>query len=148
MHETLDRPWIGVLLGSQVDDLGALLALLTVNVNNIQASRGALGLLNWAGDGLLRLAHATRANTLFGSRSNIAQHYDAGNDMYKLFLDPSMTYSSAVFRHPGACRALQWLIVIIVEHRAGRQIALSYPESFISFYSLMYVTASQTCNEG
>lgn len=86
----------------QVDDLGALLALLTANVVNIQAFRGMLGLLNWVGDGLLRLAHATRANTLLGSRSNIAQHYDAGNDMYKLFLDPSMTYSCAVFRHPGA----------------------------------------------
>ena len=58
-------------------------------------------MLNWVGDGLLRLAHASRANTLFGSRRNIAQHYDAGNDMYRLFLDPSMTYSSAVFRHTG-----------------------------------------------
>ena len=86
-----------------MDDLGALLALLTANAGNIQASRGALGLLNWVGAGLLRLAHAARANTLFGSRSNIAQHYDAGNDMYKVFLDPSMTYSSAVFRHPGVC---------------------------------------------
>ncbi|KAK9864126.1 hypothetical protein WJX84_007458 [Apatococcus fuscideae] len=90
----------------EVNDLGALLALLTANLVNIQASRGSLGVLNWIGDGLLRLAHATRGNTLFGSRSNIAQHYDAGNAMYKLFLDPSMTYSSAVFRYPGTrCRA-------------------------------------------
>jgi hypothetical protein len=31
-----------------------------------------------------------------GSRKNIEEHYDAGNAMYKLFLDDSMMYSSAV----------------------------------------------------
>lgn len=31
-----------------------------------------------------------------GSRRNISAHYDAGNDMYKLFLDPTMMYSAAV----------------------------------------------------
>lgn len=31
-----------------------------------------------------------------GSRKNIEEHYDAGNDMYKLFLDESMMYSSAI----------------------------------------------------
>ena len=32
-----------------------------------------------------------------GSRRNIAAHYDLGNDFYRLFLDETMTYSSAVF---------------------------------------------------
>ena len=36
-------------------------------------------------------------NTLKGSRKNIHAHYDIGNDFYQLWLDPSMTYSSAVF---------------------------------------------------
>lgn len=44
-----------------------------------------------------RLRHRLRANTLSGSRDNIIAHYDLGNDFYRLFLDPSMTYSSAFF---------------------------------------------------
>lgn len=46
------------------------------------------------GDKLLYLAHKARPNTLEGSRRNIEEHYDAGNDMYATFLDESMTYSS------------------------------------------------------
>ncbi|MBD2859200.1 class I SAM-dependent methyltransferase [Spongiibacter sp. KMU-158] len=38
-----------------------------------------------------------RRNTKEGSRTNIAAHYDLGNDMYRLFLDPYMQYSSAIF---------------------------------------------------
>ena len=41
--------------------------------------------------------HVSRANSLAGSRKNIAEHYDLGNDFYSLWLDPSMTYSSAIF---------------------------------------------------
>ncbi len=41
--------------------------------------------------------HRRRANTKAGSRRNIEAHYDLGNDFYRLWLDPSMTYSSAVF---------------------------------------------------
>ena len=42
-----------------------------------------------------------RPNTLSGSRKNIEAHYDAGNDMYKLFLDESMTYSCGIYNSPG-----------------------------------------------
>ena len=42
-----------------------------------------------------------RPNTLSGSRKNIEAHYDAGNDMYKVFLDESMTYSCAIYNTPG-----------------------------------------------
>ena len=42
-------------------------------------------------------AHAVRANTTVGARRNIAAHYDLGNDFYASWLDPSMTYSSAIF---------------------------------------------------
>ena len=44
-----------------------------------------------------RLRHKMRANTKRGSRKNIEAHYDLGNDFYKLWLDPTMTYSSAIF---------------------------------------------------
>ena len=45
---------------------------------------------------LSRRNHA-RANTLAGSRSNIHHHYDIGNAFYRLWLDDTMTYSSAIF---------------------------------------------------
>lgn len=38
-----------------------------------------------------------RANTRRGSRRNIRDHYDLGNEFYRLFLDESLTYSSAVY---------------------------------------------------
>lgn len=44
-----------------------------------------------------KLKHALRANTKEGSRKNIHAHYDLGNAFYKLWLDPSWTYSSAIF---------------------------------------------------
>ncbi len=50
---------------------------------------------------LRRLAFAFSTNSKRGSRRNIAYHYDLGNDFYRLWLDPSMTYSSAVYEHPG-----------------------------------------------
>ena len=43
------------------------------------------------------VAHHTRRNTPANARRNIAAHYDLGNDFYRLFLDETLTYSSAVF---------------------------------------------------
>ncbi len=39
-----------------------------------------------------------RSNTKSGSRKNISHHYDLGNDFYALWLDDTMTYSSALFK--------------------------------------------------
>ena len=47
-----------------------------------------------------RLAHRGRRNTAQQSRRNISAHYDLGNAFYRLFLDETMTYSSAVFEGP------------------------------------------------
>jgi cyclopropane-fatty-acyl-phospholipid synthase len=44
-----------------------------------------------------RLKHMLRSNTRRGSKKNIAAHYDLSNDFYKLWLDETMTYSSALF---------------------------------------------------
>ena len=44
-----------------------------------------------------RLVHLLNRNTRTGSRRNISSHYDLGNNFYELWLDPSMTYSSARF---------------------------------------------------
>lgn len=45
-----------------------------------------------------KVYHSKRANSLGGSRKNISEHYDLNNDFFALFLDPSMTYSSAYFK--------------------------------------------------
>jgi cyclopropane-fatty-acyl-phospholipid synthase len=48
----------------------------------------------------LKAWYKTRKNSIDGSRKNIADHYDLSNDFFKLFLDPSLMYSSAVFKEP------------------------------------------------
>ena len=46
-----------------------------------------------------KMIHRRRQNTLKGSKENILAHYDLSNDFYKLWLDPSMTYSCAFFNN-------------------------------------------------
>jgi cyclopropane-fatty-acyl-phospholipid synthase len=76
-------------------DLPALLELVS---RNREALDGALG-----GAALYRLLnrayHRSRPNSRQGSRRNIAFHYDLGNAFYGLWLDRTMTYSSALFEH-------------------------------------------------
>ncbi|MFK7759021.1 MAG: class I SAM-dependent methyltransferase [Phycisphaerales bacterium] len=48
---------------------------------------------------LKRVAHGLKQNTKIGSRKNIAAHYDLGNELFELFLDPTMTYSCGIFEH-------------------------------------------------
>ncbi|MFT4053169.1 MAG: cyclopropane-fatty-acyl-phospholipid synthase family protein [Novosphingobium sp.] len=47
------------------------------------------------------LSHALKRNSARGSRKNITFHYDLGNAFYRLWLDASMTYSSACSIAPG-----------------------------------------------
>ena len=47
---------------------------------------------------LSMFSYLLRINSLKGSKKNIHAHYDLGNDFYKLWLDPSMTYSAAIFK--------------------------------------------------
>ena len=51
----------------------------------------------WWGQLYYRLKHLLNRNSRAGSRRNIHAHYDLGNAFYQLWLDPSMTYSSALF---------------------------------------------------
>jgi cyclopropane-fatty-acyl-phospholipid synthase len=77
-------------------DLPSLLKLLVRNRQTVeQALHGS-----WWGVLLDRLRHLLRANTKRQAKKNIEAHYDLGNDFYKLWLDPSMTYSSAIFEAP------------------------------------------------
>ncbi|MCE2868096.1 MAG: cyclopropane-fatty-acyl-phospholipid synthase family protein [Oxalobacteraceae bacterium] len=80
----------------QTDDLAGLLQLLVRNRNALEdAIYGS-----WWGGLLYRLRHLFNRNSKAGSRRNIHAHYDIGNAFYRLWLDPSMTYSSALFSAP------------------------------------------------
>lgn len=74
-------------------DVVALLRLALANEEVLQPALfgGRLGKL-WYG-----LRHLLRVNSRAGSKRNIHAHYDLGNDFYRLWLDHSMTYSSAWF---------------------------------------------------
>ena len=45
-----------------------------------------------------KLYHFKKANDIDGSKKNISAHYDLNNEFFSLFLDESMTYSSAYFK--------------------------------------------------
>jgi len=75
------------------DQLADLLTLLGDNRAVIE--RALYG--NWWRLIAYRLHHLLRANTKAGSKRNITAHYDLGNAFYALWLDPTMTYSSALF---------------------------------------------------
>ncbi|MCP5294686.1 MAG: class I SAM-dependent methyltransferase [Zoogloeaceae bacterium] len=75
------------------DDPAALLTLLAANRRVL--TRAIYGNA-WQMLGH-RLYHLSRRNTRTGARRNIEAHYDLGNDFYRLWLDETMTYSSALF---------------------------------------------------
>ena len=77
-------------------DITGLLHLLASN-------RDALGKAvygSWRQLLAARVRHWFNRNSRAGSKRNIMAHYDLGNDFYQRWLDPSMSYSSAIFR-PG-----------------------------------------------
>ncbi|WP_410809712.1 class I SAM-dependent methyltransferase [Micromonospora sp. 067-2] len=74
------------------DDLTGLLSVLATDLATLVPPQ-----LQW-----LRHLHGARSpratrNTLDGSRRNIHHHYDLSNDLFALFLDDTMSYSSALF---------------------------------------------------
>lgn len=74
-------------------DLPTLLKLMLVNRDAIES----LIYGRWWGALLYRLRHLLRRNSKRGSRRNIHAHYDLGNSFYRLWLDETMNYSSALF---------------------------------------------------
>ena len=76
-------------------DLSGLLLLLAKNQKDLgRVGRGFSIIAKQAN----RIYHKARRNTLGRSKENIQAHYDLSNDFYQTFLDPSMTYSSALFQ--------------------------------------------------
>jgi cyclopropane-fatty-acyl-phospholipid synthase len=80
------------------DDLTAVVRLLARNRAALSELDGGLA---WLGRPAASLFALLRRNTRAGARRNIAEHYDLGNDFFALMLDPTMTYSAAVFDPPG-----------------------------------------------
>jgi len=81
------------------DDISSVISWFILNVKkspskSVETARSflinSLGVIN-------QIKHKFRANTIDKSKKNIHEHYDLGNDFYKLFLDESMTYSCAYF---------------------------------------------------
>ncbi len=110
MHD--DRFWRAVALGGGLGaadsylagwwdsaDLTSLVCLLARNRAVANRLEAGIARLRQLAD---RLRHAARANTRRGSRRNIEAHYDLGDELFALFLDPSMTYSAAFFERPDA----------------------------------------------
>ncbi len=102
LGETMRRSTVGFAAAYingdiEVDDLTAIFRFYLENYEKLAA----------ANRGLFRTAahdiayHLSRANTKQGSKQNIAEHYDLGNDFYEQWLDSSMTYSSAIFEKKG-----------------------------------------------
>jgi len=86
--DALRRGWV------DSPDLTALLRLAIANETAVESAVWGGRLLRaW-----YRIRHALRPNTRSGSRENIHAHYDLGNDFYRLWLDETWTYSSALFQ--------------------------------------------------
>jgi cyclopropane-fatty-acyl-phospholipid synthase len=73
--------------------LPSVLALLAANRQSLDAVIHG----SWMGRLLYRVRHLLNRNTKSNSRKNIHAHYDLGNAFYRLWLDGTMNYSSALF---------------------------------------------------
>jgi cyclopropane-fatty-acyl-phospholipid synthase len=77
----------------QTDSLATLMQVMLANRDVVE--RAIYG--SWWGSLLYRVRHLFNRNSRAGSRRNIHAHYDLGNPFYEVWLDASMTYSSALF---------------------------------------------------
>jgi cyclopropane-fatty-acyl-phospholipid synthase len=82
----------------QTDNLSRLLELFIHNRHAVETAIYG----TWWGSLAYRIKHLFNRNSRAGSKRNIHAHYDIGNNFYQLWLDPSMTYSSALFSEPQA----------------------------------------------
>ncbi len=76
-----------------------LTAVLEFFSENFEAA-GKLAVGGWVVRWMNMVRHLFNRNSKDGAQRNIMAHYDLGNDFYREWLDPSMTYSSALFQNP------------------------------------------------
>jgi cyclopropane-fatty-acyl-phospholipid synthase len=72
-------------------------AVVRLAARNLGALESGNAVLSAASRVFHRIRHGLNRNTVEGSRRNIQAHYDLSNDFFRLFLDRSMVYSSAVY---------------------------------------------------
>ncbi|MEN3973248.1 cyclopropane-fatty-acyl-phospholipid synthase family protein [Sphingomicrobium sp. XHP0235] len=84
-------------------DVPALCALFMDNAVSLGDTARAKGPMKW----LNAAAHRLRDNGLVKARENIAAHYDLGNDFYAAWLDPTMSYSAAIYAEGDDLEAAQ-----------------------------------------
>jgi cyclopropane-fatty-acyl-phospholipid synthase len=83
----------------ETPDLTSVVRLVARNVSAMDGLEQGLARLRRPVDAVW---HALRRNTRNGSRRNIAEHYDLGDDFFSLMLDPTLTYSCGIFERPEA----------------------------------------------
>ncbi len=81
----------------QTDDLLGVLRVMAQNRQVLEQINGGRAV---AINAVRRVWNWSQQNSRSGSRRNIAAHYDLGNEFFRLFLDPTMTYSSGLFDEP------------------------------------------------
>ena len=87
----------------ETDDITQVIKWFLLNISQAPTVSGSSS-KNYLLNGLKfvnKIFHLKKANTISGSRQNISAHYDLSNAFFSLFLDKSMTYSSAYFREEG-----------------------------------------------
>lgn len=106
--EVLDPACYSLLLGRGLNGLAEaymdglwkspdLTSLLRTGIRNMDVADSLAGPAAWVSRTAQSVVHRLSANTRRGSRRNITAHYDLGDDFFGLFLDPTMSYSCAVF---------------------------------------------------
>jgi cyclopropane-fatty-acyl-phospholipid synthase len=86
----------------QADSLTDVVRLMVLNQAMMDTLEGGYQYLSKP---LLKVFHWLNSNSEAGSQKNIASHYDLGNALFELFLDPTMMYSSAVFEAATGAKA-------------------------------------------
>jgi cyclopropane-fatty-acyl-phospholipid synthase len=85
-EDYIERNW-------ETSNLPALLTMCTMNITELDHFFHG----KWFTRLVFALRNFLRSNTKKGSKKNIRAHYDLGNDFYQLWLDKTMTYSSAYY---------------------------------------------------
>jgi cyclopropane-fatty-acyl-phospholipid synthase len=78
----------------ETGSLATLARIMVRNMDLLDRMEQGLAWLLWP---CQRLRHLRRDNHRQGAKKNILAHYDLGNDLYRAFLDPTMTYSAAIY---------------------------------------------------
>ena len=87
----------------ETNSIERVISWAIANVNRLPSMSGskARALFFNILKGWNQIQHWLRPNSVATSRRNISEHYDLGNEFYGIWLDPSLTYSSARFSKPG-----------------------------------------------